>query len=97
MRAMVERPVDALDEAEPDCMIVYADGLTIRLRQPLPVPSAWPPNRAAAAHALLKNQASREGRVPLISHWGKEGANLPPYVNSARTILPRSTVSGHDP
>ncbi len=36
MRAMVERPVDALDEAEPDCMIVYVDGLTIRLRQPLP-------------------------------------------------------------
>ena len=32
MRAMVERPVDALDEAEPDCMIVYVDGLTIRLR-----------------------------------------------------------------
>ena len=35
MRAMVERPVDAREEAEPDCMIVDVDELTIWLRQPL--------------------------------------------------------------
>ena len=36
MRTMIERPVDAREEAEPDCIIVDAGELTIRLRQPLP-------------------------------------------------------------
>jgi hypothetical protein len=45
----------------------------------------------------FKYQASAEGFVPSTNQVGNVGATLPPYKNSANTILPRSTVSGHEP